>query len=491
MKNKAFLDDIKSLVETEIIKVAVTLQGEYLAMLKDGERFQTLPLSSKEFSLALRAYYQKRYNADLTPGNMQDIRYYLESKAYENKLDYALSKRIYNAGNEQIIYDLNKDNGMAVFIEDGECEIAPVEDWIFQRCDMYKNQVTPNLKKNINPQSLPKYIEKHFNLKNKNEKKLFSLYLISCFWGLSISHPVLFLSAEQGSGKSTFLRKLERLIDPKTIDLPGLPHGKDGLELRMSNSYFVALDNLSYISRNTSDLIARIVTGGSSTKRALYENTKEVSVDVKGILAINSVSMIFKEPDVLDRMLILSLSRFKTSENRAESEIWDEFEKDLPDILGCCFKCLAIALNDKEPIPSVERIRLADYQECCIHIGRALGYTPEEVTDLLFMNQKRVNQEAVCESVAGQCLIEFMKNRDFYKNSVTHLLKDLKKFAVKIYIDPSQLPNRGNSLSRELNKIKSNLEQEYDIAFHIHNSGSFKEIKINKVHKIIDNTDNG
>ena len=42
--------------------------------------------------------------------------------------------------------------------------------------------------------------------------------------------------------KNTTMRKLEKIIDPKVSDLCGMPKGADGLELRLSNSYFVALD---------------------------------------------------------------------------------------------------------------------------------------------------------------------------------------------------------------------------------------------------------
>ena len=486
---KSFLDNIKFFLETKVLQVAATPKGEFLAMLKDGERFQMFPLSSKEFKLAFRTYYQKNYHNDLSSSEMEKILYFLESKAYENKLEYELVNRIYNADNQQIIYDLNKESGMAVFIEDGECTIAPVDDWLFKRNDMFKNQIEPNLGKSVKPKDLPEYVKRHFNLKNTDEIKLFSMYLVSCFWGLNISHPALFLSSEQGSGKSTFLRKLERLVDPKRIDLIGIPHSADGLELRLSNSYFVALDNLSYVSRSISDILARAITGGSITKRELYENTKEISINIKCVLALNSVSMIFKEPDILDRMFIISLARFKSSENRPETEIWREFEEDIPAILGCCFKCLAIALNDREPIPPVDRIRLADYQDCCIRIGRVLGYSPEEVTQLLFRNQKRVNQEAINECIAAQCLVEFMKKRDSYKGSVSELLHELNMVAKRKFINVSLLPQESNVLSRQINKIKNILELEYGISYTIRNGGAYRVIRINKIHENTDNTD--
>ena len=93
------------------------------------------------------------------------------------------------------------------------------------------------------------------------------------------------------------------------------------MKLRLSNTYFVTLDNLSNIRRNVSDTIARAVTGGSVTKRALYHNTKEIVIDIKALVAMNGVSLIAKESDLLDRSLILELDRISSKEIKGEEEL--------------------------------------------------------------------------------------------------------------------------------------------------------------------------
>lgn len=478
MSKDSLIENVNACIKEKTLQVCSRQNGDFLAMLKEEEYSNTFSLHSKTFALAFRIYYKNHFQEMLSTSEIQEAVYHLETYAYENKLDQELSRRIYNLDNTQVLYDLNCDTGSVVWIENGECSIECPDEWLFQRTDMFQNQKEPDF--DISPKELPKYVEKHFNLKSKGDIKLLSLYLVTCFWGLIISHPMLMLVGEKGSSKSTTLRKLEKIIDPKRMDLTGIPKGSDGLELRLSNSYYVTLDNVSYINRNTSDILARAVTGGSTTKRALYENTKEVSYNIKSVIAMNGVNSVIKESDLLDRTLMLNLKRIKSTENKTEFQIWEEFDKDIPKILGCCFQCLATALNDTEPIGIKERVRLADFHEACIRVGRVLDYTGEEVTELLLRNQKIVNKEAIHENLAAECLVELMKNKSSYEEQVSVLLEDLREIAEKNYIYSSILPKAPNHLTRQLNKVKSNLEQQYGITFQIVNVGAFRKIRIKK-----------
>jgi hypothetical protein len=258
--------------------------------------------------MELRLFYQKNFGINIGQSDIDKVIEYLELVAYKNKLDYELSHRIFYNDN-LIIYDLNQQDNSVVWIQDGNCSVEVTESILFARNKMFANQVEPDF--DVKPKSLLKLISKHFDMEEK-DRKMFALYLVTCFMGLSINHPVIIFVGEKGAGKSTALRKLERIVDPKQTDLCGIPKGADGLELRLSNSYFVALDNLSFISRNVSDTLARAVTGGSVTKRALYQNTEEISLNIKALLAINSVSMVVKESDLLDRSLLINLKRIRS-----------------------------------------------------------------------------------------------------------------------------------------------------------------------------------
>lgn len=476
------IDNIQNCLDDKVLQVCMLKSELSLAIFQEeGEGTEQFPLHSKKFSLALRALYKKRFNEYISEADAKEIISYLDVAAYENPLNYELSNRIY-ADDEQIIYDLNS-NGDVVWVTEGDYSISYSDDLIFKRNQFYRDQIEPKLQQN--PQHLLRYVTKHFNLKNEDQVMLLALYLASCFWGDSIQHPILYLLGDMGSSKSTSLRKIEKLVDPKDTDLLGIPKGMDGLELRLADSYFMTLDNISYISKSQSDILCRAVTGGSVTKRMLYENTREVSMKIKALIGVTSISMVFNDGDLLDRTLILNLQRLE-GDIKAEKVIWEEFNKDLPRMLGSCFACIAQALVDKKPVilDNEEKIRLYEWEECCVKIGRALGINDHKTAKLLTINQHEVYRETLNESVEAQCLIELMKGQPFYNSSVEKLLTKLNEIAKSIAISEHLLPKTPNHLSRKLNLIKPCLEFEAGISYKIRNIGIHREITIEKNPKI-------
>ncbi|MCI8372790.1 MAG: hypothetical protein HFI75_10450 [Lachnospiraceae bacterium] len=465
MAKEALIKNLNIAIAEKGITPMRTLSGAYFCMCRRESQKRTLELYSKDFAMEFRLFYSERFQVSPHQIDMSKVIDYLEMECYKNTLDYELCHRVYNDNNQCIAYDLNKDDETAVWIEAGECCLVQIEDVLFCRSNTFQNQIQPDF--NVKPKELFRFIKKHFNVESRDEVRMLALYLVSCFWGLNINHPILVLIGEKGSSKSTSLRKLERIIDPKTSDLCGIPKGADGLELRLSNSYFCTLDNLSAISRSMSDLLARAATGGSVTKRALYQNTEEIVLNIKAILAVNSVSMVVRESDLLDRSLLINLARVQPEEMKTEEEIWKEFEDDLPQILGCCFQTLALALNDKETMEETKLIRMADFHTVCIRIGKALGLTKEKVSELLWNNQRKVNQQTLDEDVVAQCIIAMMGRQKSYKGSVSELLAELKEIAEENSVSPNYLPKAPNQLSKRLNKIKSNLQQMHGLEYEI------------------------
>lgn len=451
------------LVQTSTGERILVAEGKFLPLLQGGK--------------LIRKLLFEKCKIFLNSSELQNLISYLEICPLTDDTVYETAKRIYS-GKDCWAYELNKDTGESVVITPDDFYIGELPHVIFRYSADYTSQVNPDWDTEV--ESLFSLIHTHFNLKNERQEKLLTLYLVTAFFGMSINHPILILQGEKGSSKSTTMRKLERLIDPKQSDLGGIPKGADGLELRLANNYFVTLDNLSYIRQNVSDTLARAVTGGTVTKRKLYADSEEVVLDIKAMVAMNGVSLVAKESDLLDRSLILELRRISSSEIKTEEELWRRFEKDRPKILGCIFQILSIVLfNSEEPvIPN--KIRLADFHTACVKVGEVLGMSEAEVSELLWVNQSNVNRKSIDEDIVACCLIELMKKRSSYVNSVSGLLEDLGDIASKNSIVSSVLPKTPNHLSSRLSKVRSNLQSEYGISYDIANVGAFKQITIEK-----------
>src|SRR5262249_44830950 len=92
-------------------------------------------------------------------------------------------------------------------------------------------------------------------------------------------YPPLALHGEQGSAKSTTARVLRSCIDPSTAPLRAEPRDEHDLIIGATNSWVVALDNLSSLPPWLSDALCRLATGGGFSCRQLYTDAEEVIFD--------------------------------------------------------------------------------------------------------------------------------------------------------------------------------------------------------------------
>jgi hypothetical protein len=89
-------------------------------------------------------------------------------------------------------------------------------------------------------------------------------------------YPVMVLSGEHGSAKSTFSGILRALVDPNTAPLRALPRENRDLFIAANNSHVLAFDNLSGLPWWISDTLCRLATGGGFAVRQLYTDQDEV-----------------------------------------------------------------------------------------------------------------------------------------------------------------------------------------------------------------------
>ena len=91
-------------------------------------------------------------------------------------------------------------------------------------------------------------------------------------------YPVLVLTGEQGSAKSTCARILRSLVDPHHAPLRSVPREERDLFISARNAHVLAFDNLSAVSSWLSDALCRISTGGGYASRELYSDTDEIVI---------------------------------------------------------------------------------------------------------------------------------------------------------------------------------------------------------------------
>jgi hypothetical protein len=157
-------------------------------------------------------------------------------------------------------------------------------------------------------------------------------------------YPVIVLSGEQGSAKSTFSAILRALLDPNTAPLRALPREDRDLFIAASNGHVLAFDNVSGLPAWISDTLCRLATGGGFAVRQLYSDQDEVLFDAARPVILNGIEDIVTRPDLADRALFLTLEPINEEHRRPEQELWRAFEAERPRILGALLDAVAKGL---------------------------------------------------------------------------------------------------------------------------------------------------
>jgi hypothetical protein len=174
-------------------------------------------------------------------------------------------------------------------------------------------------------------------------------------------YPVLVLSGEQGSAKSTFAAILRALLDPNTAPLRALSREDRDLFIAANNGHVLAFDNVSGLPAWISDTLCRLATGGGFAARQLYTDQDEMLFDACRPVILNGIEDIVNKPDLADRALFLTLEPIPEDKRRLETELWSEFEVERPRLLGALLDAIVEGLRRLPEIRLPKLPRMADF----------------------------------------------------------------------------------------------------------------------------------
>ena len=191
-------------------------------------------------------------------------------------------------------------------------------------------------------------------------------FVLVVAWALAVlrnrgPYPVIVLSGEQGSAKSTFSAILRALLDPNTAPLRALPREDRDLFIAASNGHVLAFDNVSGLPAWISDTLCRLATGGGFAVRQLYTDQDEVLFDAARPVILNGIEDIVTRPDLADRAVFLTLEPIPEERRRPEAELWAAFNAECPRILGVLLDAVVAGLR-RLPETRLEKLpRMADF----------------------------------------------------------------------------------------------------------------------------------
>ncbi len=402
-------------------------------------------------------YFKNETEQDLSSYEIISYIYnVLNSQVVASGNTHAIYNRTYIDKDEsKILYHLGE--GLIVEIDKNGYRLTNQKEPIF-----YENKISMT---QLEPIAIQKAdfsrIDKYLNASDPDSRLLLKIYLVSTLIQ-NIPRFGLFLTGTHGSSKTTLLKMFKKIIDPTVSGVQQFPSKTDDLVLSLSQQYYAAYDNQSFLDQENSDILCQFITGSNYTKRKLFTDEDQTIIRLFGNVAINGINLVATKPDLLSRSLLIDLDPIEESKRLSEKELWASFDSDLPYILGGIFKTLSIALQKKKSLKKMDKTyRMADAVEWGRAIAVALGYTENEFIEALDHNIQALNEKAIDENSLASVVINFMAGKNIASASPTRWFEDLKNEAIKHKIDIRNLSwlKAPNYLSRELKVLQPTLKR--------------------------------
>jgi hypothetical protein len=292
------------------------------------------------------------------------------------------------------------------------------------------------------------------NLGSEDDWRLLVSFLVNTFRPRG-PYPVLVLTGQQGSAKSTLTRIIRALTDPNYTPICSMARSERDLCVNAQHHWLLAFDNVSSLSHQMSDALCRLATGSGFAARKLFTDAEEVALTAQRSVILNGIEDFVTRDDLLDRSITLQLPTLSDVQRRDERQFWLEFEQARPRILGALLEAVKQALRDHDTIAIPELPRMADFAVWSCAAAPACGSTPEEFLEAYTHNRQAANDLALDASPVAQAVLKLVEQQGSWQGTATQLLTALTPYLEGV--SGADRPRSAQSLSNALRRLKPNL----------------------------------
>ncbi len=319
-------------------------------------------------------------------------------------------------------------------------------------------------------------LRRFVNVANDEDWRLMVAWLVAALRPTG-PYPILVLSGEQGSAKSTTARVVRALVDPHRLELRAEPRDQRDLAIAAANSWVIAFDNLSAIPTWLSDALCRLATGGGFATRELYTDAEEALFDAKRPVLLTGIEEVVTRGDLVDRALPLALPTIAPEHRRTEREFWRGFEAAHPAILGALLDAVSVALANWESTELSWHPRMADFAQWAEAAAPALGWARGDFLRAYAGNRDAANDIALEALPVASALRSFVDDHERWRGTATELLQELSLRVTEGVQRDRSWPKRANSLVGQLKRLAPNLRHVgIEVATGIREAGGKRRI---------------
>lgn len=269
---------------------------------------------------------------------------------------------------------------------------------------------------------------------------------------------VLSLMGGQGTSKTTTTKVIQRLLDPRGGALRSAPRKDEDLAVAARNSWIVSFDNLSRISPDLSDGLARLSTGAAFATRQLYTNGEESIFAARRPVILNSIVDVVGRPDLLDRTVSVQLQKISREQRKEESIFWPEFEARRASLLGAALDALSHALAHWAETRPTDSPRMADFYHVAMAAGNRLPGGTEAFESAWAAMTETAVDSALEAAPIGAALLSILEAQGKWKASAADLLRELNSSRAAGFREHDSWPQTPQGLTSALRRLAPALE---------------------------------
>jgi len=318
--------------------------------------------------------------------------------------------------------DLCNDKWQAVKITSTGYQVIDSPEVLFTRGDNMRSLPMPTGKGDL---------EKLWLLVNIQKQDRISVlaWLLECLRP-DTPYPLLELTGEQGSSKSTTQKHLRKLIDPNKSNLRAAPKNTEDIWVAAHHSHLVSFENVSHLSAAYQDALCILSTGGAYNTRTLHTTIDETCTELKKPIVINGIPVNVTAQDLLDRTIHIDLPVIES--RLTEHEVEDLFEQNYQTVFTGLLDLFVQVLATLPSITDIERHelpRMADFTLLGEAVARLHGY-PAKTFLRQYQSKRTEGIYRTLESspVAVAALAYLEENPQGYDGTVKGLLDVLTTF---------------------------------------------------------------
>ena len=292
------------------------------------------------------------------------------------------------------------------------------------------------------------------------------------------SRPVIFVTGEHGSAKTSLAVLIARVADPQQLqdgewtDRAGVLRGGDDLTTAASNAHVNVFDNVGPLAAATSNLLCVLSTGGRDPKRKLYTDDELHLLRLRSMAILTSLTEIATAEDLISRGLFLNPTAVAEDAYMDPADVRARFDEVWPRVLAGFLDAVVYGLRALEngEADDVPRTRMADFTRFVSAAEPALGFKRGTAVGLMKGAAREAEQEAMEQYPAVLALIDVLRDGaknlslrpvgepDTLRGTATELL-DAAKSHAEVRGNAPNWPSNGQSFSTQLGNCKGTLRK--------------------------------